>query len=113
MVWRSKKPRCFKNLTNISRLHGVHYFENAKAWMTTEIIQELLKMLDKKMITEGRNVFLFLDNAPSHPKILEEDLKNMKLEFLPKNIASYLQSCDAGIIKHFKHNYRKLLIRSY
>ena len=24
VVWRSKKPRCFKNLTNISRPHGVH-----------------------------------------------------------------------------------------
>ena len=43
--------------------------------MTTEIMQEVLRMLDKKMITEGRNVLLFLDNAPSHPKILEEGLK--------------------------------------
>ena len=47
-VWRSKKPRCFKKLKNIYRPHGVHYFSNTKAWMTTEIIQELLKMLDKK-----------------------------------------------------------------
>ena len=43
--------------------------------MTTEIMQEVLRMLDKKMITEGRNVLLFLHNAPSHPKILEEGLK--------------------------------------
>ena len=38
VVWRSKKARCFKNLTNISRPHGLHYFANAKAWMTAEII---------------------------------------------------------------------------
>ena len=73
VVWRSKKPRCFKKLKNICRPHGVHYFANAKAWMTTEIMQEVLKMLDKKMIADGRNVLLFLDNAPSHPDILQKD----------------------------------------
>ena len=83
VVWRSKKPRCFKKLKNIYRSHGVHYFANAKAWMTTEIMQEVLKMLEKKkMIAEGGNILLFLDNAPSHPGILQEGLKNTKLEFL-------------------------------
>ena len=53
-VWRFKKLCCFKNLTNISRRHSVRCFANAKACMTTEIMQELLKMLDKKMIAEGR-----------------------------------------------------------
>ena len=37
-VWRSKKPRCFKKLKNIYRPHGVHYFANAKAWMTPGIM---------------------------------------------------------------------------
>ena len=53
------------------------------------------------MIAEGRIVLLFLDNAPSHPKILQEGLKNIKLEFLPNNTTSRLQPCDAGIIKNF------------
>ena len=96
-----QKPRCFKNLTKISHPHGVHYFANAKAWMTTEITQEVLRMLDKKMITEGRKILLFLDNAPSYPNILQEGLKKIKLEFLPKNTTSRLQPCDAGIIKNF------------
>ena len=68
-------------------------------------------MLDKKMITEGRKILLFLDNAPSYPNILQEGLKKIKLEFLPKNTTSRLQPCDAGIIKNFQHKYRKLLIR--
>ena len=29
--WISKKPQCFKNLTNIPCPHGVHCFTNAKA----------------------------------------------------------------------------------
>ena len=70
--------------------------------MTTEIMQEVLNMLDKKMIAKGRNVFLFLYNAPSHPDILQEGLKNIKLEFLLKNTKSRLQPCDAGIIKILK-----------
>ena len=40
--WRSKKPRCFRNLTSISRPYGVHYFANTKTWMTTEIMQKVL-----------------------------------------------------------------------
>ena len=47
VAWRTKKLHCFKKLKNIFRPHGVHYFANAKAWMTTEIMQEILKMLDK------------------------------------------------------------------
>ena len=63
------------------------------------------------MIVEGRNVLLFLDKAPSHHDIFQEGLKNIKLEFHPKNTMSRLQSCNAGIIRNFKHKYRKLLIR--
>ena len=63
------------------------------------------------MIAEGINVLLFLDDAPSHPDILQEGLKNIKLEFLPKNTSSRLQPCDAGIMKNYKHKYRKFLIR--
>ena len=66
--------------------------------MTTEIMQEVLQMLDKKVIAEGRNVLLFLDNAPSQADILQEGLKNIKLEFLPINTTSRLQPCDTGII---------------
>ena len=85
-------------------------FKMLKLGMTTEIMQEVLRMLDKKMIAEGRKVLLFLDNAPFHTNVLQEGLKNMKLEFLPKNITSRLQPCDTGIINKFKHKYRKLLI---
>ena len=111
MVWKCEKPRCFRILTNISRPHGLHYFANAKAWMTTEIVKEVLSMLDEKMIAEGRKILLFLDNAPSHPNILQESLKNIKLEFLPKNTTSRLHPSDANIIENFKHKYRNLLIR--
>ena len=106
-------PRSLVALKNIYRPHGVHYFANAEAWMTTEIMQEVLKMLSKKMIAEGRNVLLFLDNASSRPDILEEGLKNIKLDLFPKNTTSRLQPCDTGITKSFKHKYKKLLIATF
>ena len=53
---------------------------------------------------------LLLDNTPSHPNITQEGLKNINLEFLPKNATSRLQPYDTGIIKNLKHKYRKLLI---
>ena len=89
----------------------MYYFGDYKAWMTTEIMLEVLKMLDKKMIAEDRKVLLFMDNAPCHPETLQEGLKNVKIDFLPKNTTSRLQPCDAGIIKKIKHKYRKLLVR--
>ena len=72
--------------------------------MTTEIMQEILKMWIKKVIAEGRNDLLFLDNAPFHSDILQENLKNIKLEVLPKNTTSRLQPCDVGIIENFNIN---------
>ena len=54
---------------------------------------------------------MFLDNAPSHPEILQGNLKNIKLVFSPKNTTSQLQPCDAGIIRNFKVNYRKQLLK--
>ena len=74
-------------------------------------MQEVFRMFDKKMITEGRKILLFLDNALSHPNILQEGLKKIKLKFLPKSTTWRLQPCDAGIIKKFNHKYRKLLTR--
>ena len=68
IIWKSKKPRCFKNLIgrDLSRSLGVHYFANNKALMHSEIMSDVLKRLDHKMKMQYRNVVLLLDNATSH-----------------------------------------------
>ena len=45
IIWKSKKPRCFKNFKgrDLSRPLGVHYFANNKAWMDSEIMSDVLK----------------------------------------------------------------------
>ena len=66
--------------------------------MTTEIMIQVLTALDCKLDVENRKVLLFLYNASSHSEIIQGNLKNIKLLFLPKNTTSQLQPCDASII---------------
>ena len=59
----------------------MQYFHSKKAWMTTEIMIQVLTALDRKLDVESRKVLLFLYNAPSQPETLQGNLKNIKLVF--------------------------------
>ena len=83
----------------------VHYLSNEKACMKTEIMEDVLRLLDRIVKLERRKIILFLDNAPCHPEALQNNLKNIKLIFLPKCATSQLQPLDAGIIRAFKCKY--------
>ena len=84
VIWKNKSPRCFKNIQYKTRPSIVHYFSNEKAWMRSEIMEGVLRLLDSKVHLERSKIILFLDNAPGHPKTLQNNLKNIKLIFLPK-----------------------------
>ena len=79
--------------------------------MQIDIIEKVLEKLNYIMNVENRNVLLFLGNAPVHPENLVEKYRNIKIVFLPKNTTSRLQPLDTGIIKNFKVQYRKKLLR--
>lgn len=64
--------------------------------MTSHIMEEQLKSVNRKMVHQKRKILLFLDNAPSHLKI---NLSNIKLQFFPANTTSKLQPMDQGIIQ--------------
>ena len=59
----------------------MQYFRSKKAYITTEIMIQVLTALDHKLDVENWKVLLFLDNAPSHLESLQENLKNIKLVF--------------------------------
>jgi hypothetical protein len=59
------------------------------------------------MQIKNRKALIFLDNAPCHP---EMELSNVKLVFLPPNMAIGTQPLDYGIIRNFKVKYRKMLL---
>ncbi|KAL5017880.1 hypothetical protein ScPMuIL_003602 [Solemya velum] len=61
------------------------------------------------MKREKRQIILFVDNCPTHPAV--NDLKNVKLVFLPLNTTLIIQPMDQGIIWNLKQNYRRLLLQ--
>ena len=75
IIWRSKLPRCFKSLKDVSRPMFVHYFSNKKAWMNSDIMESILQRLDRRMNQEKRIVILFWDNATCHPETAQAGLK--------------------------------------
>ncbi len=77
--------------------------------MTAQLFEEVLTDVNRKMVKEGRNIVLLIDNAPSHPKDLH--FSNIKLIFLPANTTSVLQPLDQGIIMAIKRHYRKRQLR--
>ena len=111
VVWRSKKPHCFQNIKSLSRLHGIYYYSNPKAWMTTEIMTSVLGKINRQIEVAKRKIILSMDNAPCHPESLSKRHSNIKVVFLPKNTTSRLQPLDAGMIRNFKLKYRKKLLK--
>ena len=111
VIWRSKKPRCFRLASASDKLVEVSYFDDSKSWMQVEIMEKVLDTINHQMRKQRRKVILFLDNATVHPTSLIDIYSNIKIVFLPKNTSSRLQPLDAGIIQSFKTKYRKKLMR--
>ena len=78
--------------------------------MTSDIFLDYPKQFDKCMKTQKRQMLLFIDNAPSHPK--DFWLSNVEAVFIPANTTSLLQCLDQGINAAIKKNYRKRLLKA-
>ena len=76
VIGRSLKPRCFQGV-DTARLPA-YWFANKKAWMTTALFQDWLKILNRQMRSQNRKILLFIDNAPSHPDV---KLSNVLVKF--------------------------------
>lgn len=105
VIGKSAKPRCFSNVKSLP----VMYEHNKRSWMTSSIFETWIQKFDKKFHRENRNVLLFIDNCPAHPKVVH-NLKAVKLVYLPPNTSSKLQPMDQGIIRNLKHHYRRRAI---
>ena len=66
VIWRSKKPRCFRLASAPDKLAEVSYFDDFKSWMQVEIMEKVLNTFNFQMRKERRNVILFSDiHSPS------------------------------------------------
>ena len=102
VIAKSNNPRCFKKIKKETL--PVTYRANNKAWMTRFYMEEWLKKLNRQMKRQKRKILLFLDNAPSHPRM---ELNHVEIKFLPPNITSKAQPMDQGIIQATKLKFRK------
>ena len=73
------------------------------------LLEEWIRELDRKFLSEGRNVALVIDSCPAHPHT--ENLKAFKLFFLPPNTTSITQPMDQGVIRSLKAKYCTNVVR--
>jgi hypothetical protein len=66
-----------------------------------------LERVNLQMESQGRRILLLCDNASSH-KHDPTRTPNLEVFYLPPNLTSLIQPMDAGIIRTFKSNYRRL-----
>ena len=71
------------------------------------LFEEWVRELDRKFLSEGRNVTLMIVNCPAHPHI--ENLKAIKLFVLPPNTTSITQPMDQGVIRSLKQSSVQML----
>ena len=105
VIGKARKPRCFKNV----KLLPCRYRHQKKRWMDGILFEKWVRKLDRKFLSEGRNVALVIDNWPAHPHI--EKLKAIKLFFLPTNTTFITQPMDKGVIRSLKAKYRANVVR--
>ena len=112
VIGKYRKPRCFKNISNINNLQIV-YRHNKTAWMTGTIFKEWIINVDNQISinTPDRKILMIMDNATCHV-IPEIDLKSIEILFLPPKSTAVLQPLDAGIIASFKTKYRSIFVRN-
>ena len=107
VIGKACKPRAFKSKTGFQL--GFHYWNNAKAWMTSSLYQEWLQQWDRKLRAENRKILLFQDNFSGH--IVPDGLQNICVENFEPNLTAHVQPMDQGIIQCFKAHYHAKFIQ--
>ena len=104
IIGSARRPRCFQK--TIGEHLRFDYSHNKKAWMTMALFFESLERFDAYISkTAGCTVHL-LDNSGHGTKDNLPALASVRVEFLPPNTTSKLQSLDAGTICSLKRRYR-------
>ena len=77
--------------------------------MTCNLFTDWLIAINNQMRKNNRKILLFLDNAPCH--VINHDLLNIKLVFVPPNTTSKYQPLDRDVVHLFKCSYRQKLVK--
>lgn len=80
VIGKAAKLRCFKGRRLPS---GMLYRFNTKAWMTSKLFEEYMRLLDGRLTASGRKIVTVVNNVPAHVRL--DNLSAVKLEFLTAN----------------------------
>ncbi|KAL2644591.1 hypothetical protein R1flu_012178 [Riccia fluitans] len=91
---------------------GLLWSANSKAWMTIKLFEKFLLDFERRLREAGRkSALLLVDNFTGHKIVsVQDQIRILRVEFLPPNVTAVYQPMDAGIIQAFKAHYRKHLI---
>ena len=92
VIGKYEKPRCFRGVNSLP----VIYQANKRAWMTSVIFTEWLRIVDRQRVSQKCSILMFVDNCAAHEPV--DKLHAVKLAFLPPNTTSKLQPMDREII---------------
>ena len=81
VIWKSENPRCMQRFSKVCL--PVSYYSQPKAWMTGDILDDILRKLNRRLSSSNRNILLLMDNAGCHPENLSGKDSNIKVCFLP------------------------------
>ena len=104
VIGKPIKPLCFKGMKTLP----CRYRAQRKSWMSGELFEDWVHELDRKFAASKRKIALTIDNCTAHPHV--ENLKWIKLIFLPPNTTSHTQPMDKGIVRALKTKYRSLAV---
>ncbi len=77
------------------------YFNQKNAWMTGDILEEILSKLNCRLSVANRSILLLMDNAGCHPLELVSKYSQINICFLPANTTAKLQPLDLFKILKF------------
>lgn len=106
VIGKFENPRCLRGMDRESL--PCYYKSSKNAWMTKTIWSAWLLEINRRMVTQRRNILLIIDNATPHR--IGVELSNVKVAFMPPNCTSVLQPLDQGIIWSFKCIFRQILL---
>ncbi|XP_032880836.1 jerky protein homolog-like isoform X2 [Amblyraja radiata] len=115
VLGKSKRPRCFKGVTNLP----VHYYANKNAWVTREMFTNWFNNhfvpaarahCRKAGLVENCKIVLLLDNCSAHPPAEVLVKNNVFGIYLPPNVTSLIQPCDQGILRSMKTMYKDFFL---
>lgn len=122
LVYHSENPRAFKKHNVDKNRLSVMWRSNSKAWVTRSLFTEWVNKVFGPSVIKylidmdlPLRALLVMDNAPSHPPGLQDDLieefKFIQIHFLPPNTTPLLQPMDQQVICNFKKLYTKELFQ--